>query len=129
MRTDTPRVLLIEEEPTLAEITAFRLELLGYQVACANTAAEAAEKLAEGLPDAILLGLSLAGMDGIELANRISNDERTHGVPIMALSSDADLSKVQRAFAAGAKEFLVTPYDPSVLENKLERLLTAGARK
>ena len=129
MRTDTPRVLLIEEEPTLAEIKAFRLELLGYQVTCANSAAETTEKLAEDLPDAILLGLSLSGMDGIELANRISNDERTHGVPIMALSSDADLSKVQRAFAAGAKEFLVTPYDPSVLENKLERLLMAGSRK
>ena len=126
MPTDTPRILLIEEEPTLAEITAFRLELLGYQVECAATAQDVMAKLNQNLPNAILLGLSLSGMDGIELANRVSNDERTHNIPIMVLSSDADLTKVQRAFAAGAKEFLVTPYDPSVLEGKLERLLVAS---
>ncbi len=126
MPTDMPRVLLIEEEPTLAEITAFRLELLGYQVDCAATPLEVTAKLDAALPNAILLGLSLSGMDGIDLANRISNDERTHNIPIMALSAEADLTKVQRAFAAGAKEFLVTPYDPSVLEGKLERMLAAS---
>ncbi|HZZ73254.1 MAG TPA: response regulator [Pirellulales bacterium] len=129
MRTDNPHVLLIEEEPTLAEITGFRLELLGYSVESVSTAAEAIDKLNHDLPDAILLGLTLAGSDGIELANRISNDERTHDIPIMALSSDADLSKVQRAFAAGAKEFLVTPYDPATLESKLEHLLAVPTAK
>ena len=42
------------------------------------------------------------------------------------LSADAALDSVQQAFQAGASDYLVTPYDPVVLEEKVERLLTEG---
>jgi len=126
---DKSRVLILEEEPVLAEITSFRLELLGYEVSVAESAADVLERVAQVPPDAILLGLSLTSADAIDLANRLSNDEKTHGIPIMVLSPDADLSKVQRAFAAGAREYLVTPFDPAVLESKLENLLASAPRK
>lgn len=41
----------------------------------------------------------------------------------MAFSSSGDLDDVERAFTAGAKEFVVTPYDPAVLQRKLQALL------
>lgn len=123
MRNDTSVVLIIEDDPTLAEITAFRLELLRYRVKTAHTADEAIAWLAQELPDVILLDLALAGADGLELVNQLSNAPRTSQVPIMVFSTDADLDKVQRAFTSGAKEFLLIPYDPLVLENKLEKLL------
>ena len=128
MPPEAAQILLIEEDRTLADITAFRLELLGYTVRCAHSAEEALEALERELPEVIILDLYLPGMDGLELTNRLSNDHRTCDIPVMAFSSDSDLGKVQRAYAAGVKDFLLTPYDPAVLERKLEKLLVAAGQ-
>ena len=115
--------MLVEDDETLAEITAFRLELLGYDVRQVHTADEVRSLLKEQTPDLIILDLALGGTDGFELTNQIRNDPQTTGIPILAFSTSADLEDVQRAYAAGVSDFLVTPYDPMVLEYKLEQLL------
>jgi len=125
MTPEDATILLIEEEPTLLEITAFRLELLGYQVVKRETADEAATWLKEQLPNLIAVG-HVAEMESIEFLNHLSNDPRTSELPIIYLSSGTDLEEVQRAFNAGADEFLVTPYDPLVLGQKVEGLLEAA---
>ena len=122
MSDTSHQILLIEEDPTLLEITAFRLELLGYDVVPHQSAERALEWLAEHLPTLVIVDQVLPGMDGIELINRLSNDVRTSEIPIMFLSTKADLDDVQRAYNAGADEYLVIPYDPVVLESKVERL-------
>ena len=70
----------------------------------------------------------LPGIDGIEFINRLSNDTRTSDIPIMFLSTNGDLEDVQKAYNAGADEYLVIPYDPMVLEAKVERLASADAQ-
>jgi CheY-like chemotaxis protein len=116
------RVLLIEEEPTLREVSAFRLELLGYTVECTESAEQALEWIRKELPDVMVVGHFLPGMTGIELVDRLSNDIRTSSIPIMFLSPNADLDNVQRAYTAGVKDYLVTPYDPLVLQHKMQHL-------
>ena len=123
MATDAPQLMLVEEDETLADITAFRLELLGYGVRQVRTADEARRSLQEQAPDLIILDLALSGTDGFELTDQIRNDPQTTGIPVLAFSSSADLEDVQRAYAAGVSDFLVTPYDPMVLQYKLEKLL------
>lgn len=115
-------ILLIEENETLREITQFRLELLGHQVATMSSGEKALTWLADELPDAVVIGHFLPDMDGMELIDRLSNDIRTSEVPVMLLSPNAELDDVQRAFNAGADDYLVTPYDPVMLEQKLKRL-------
>lgn len=122
MLNQSPQILLIEGDATLLEITAFRLELLGYQVITQDTAEQAIEWLKDQLPSMIIVDHVLPGMDGIEFINRLSNDTRTSEVPIMFLSTNGDLEDVQKAYNAGADEYLVIPYDPVVLEAKIERL-------
>jgi CheY-like chemotaxis protein len=124
----SPQILLVEEDRTLLEITAFRLELLGYNVVTQQSAERALEWLREQLPTLIIVDHVLPGMDGIEFINRLSNDTRTSEIPIMFLSTHSDLEDVQRAYNAGADEYLVIPYDPIVLESKVERLATATAQ-
>lgn len=118
-------ILLIEEEATLREITSFRLELLGYRVITKITADEANLVLLEALPDLIAVG-HVAEMESLEFLNHLSNDPRTSNLPVIYLSGSSDLEEVQRAYNAGADEFLVTPYDPLVLESKVEGLLLAA---
>jgi len=122
MKDDNKTILLIEEEATLREITRFRLELLGYTVTALASGEAALSWLAETLPDAVVVGHYLPDMEGPELVDRLSNDLRTSEAPVMLMSPNAELNDVQRAFAAGADDYLVTPYDPLTLERKLRRL-------
>jgi CheY-like chemotaxis protein len=127
MSDQSSTILLIEGDSTLLEITAFRLELLGYRVVSLNSAERAIEWLAGQLPKLVIVDYVLPGMDGIEFINRLSNDTRTSNIPIMFLSTNGDLEDVQKAYNAGADEYLVIPYDPLVLEAKVERLTSALA--
>lgn len=127
MSNQTTTILLIEGDSTLLEITAFRLELLGYNVVSFESAEKGLEWLSTQLPGVVIVDHVLPGMDGVEFINRLSNDTRTSNVPIMFLSTNADLEDVQRAYNAGADEYLVIPYDPMILEAKVERLTSAAA--
>ena len=125
MRDEQPELLLVEEDQILPDITAFRLELLGYRVTCTHSAQDALLKLDESTPDLIILDTVLPDADGIDFVDRLKNDARFNSVPVMVFSIDSDLDTVERAHTAGANEFLVTPYDPMVLEAKVEKLLNA----
>jgi DNA-binding response OmpR family regulator len=110
MHERSPQILLVEEDKTLLDIE------------------RALEWLRENLPTLVIVDQVLPGMDGVEFINRLSNDTRTSEIPIMFLSTNADLEDVQRAYNAGADEYLVIPYDPLVLEAKVERLVNATAQ-
>jgi CheY-like chemotaxis protein len=125
MPNNRKRILVIEEEPTLLDILAFRLELLGFEVETKVAADPALTWLATNVPDLIAAG-HLSDMDPIEFLNRISDDPRTSETPMLLLSPDPDLDAVQRAYNAGADEYLLTPFDPLVLEQKVQSLLNAA---
>ncbi len=123
MSLETPNIMLVEEDEILADLTSFRLELLGYRVDIRRNAEAALDAIHQSPPDLIVLDLYLPGMDGVELINRLKMDEATAGIPIMAFSIESDLDVVTRAHAAGADDYLVTPYDPAVLQEKIAALL------
>ena len=127
MANEALRILLLEDDELLADITSFRLELLGFDVAIKGSPEDAFDWLKEERPDVIILDLALGGSEGLELLNQFSNDQQYGSIPVLVFSSSADLDSVQKAFAAGANEFLVTPYDPANLESKLEKLMTLNS--
>ena len=98
MAGPTQTVLLIEEEPTLRDVTAFRLDLLGYDVVALGSAEEALAWLQDELPRLVIVGHFLPGLDGADLIDRLSNDVRTSELPVMYLSPNSELDDVQRAF-------------------------------
>jgi DNA-binding response OmpR family regulator len=123
MINERKQILLIEEEPTLLDITAFRLELLGYAVEACDGADAAMTWLVGDLPGLIVVG-NVADMEAVDFINRLSDDPRTSETPILYLSPNSDLEEVQRAYNAGANEYLLTPFDPLVLERKVEGLFS-----
>lgn len=116
-------VLLVEPEPIVSEVTAFRLELLGYRVICVASSEEAFIKINDSIPDLVITDLVLPGMDGMGLIERLTTDEATSDLRILVLSIDADLSRVQAAYNVGARDFIVVPFHPEVLEEKVSKLL------
>ena len=123
MKNETARILLIEEDTTLAEVTAFRLELCDYIVDVVHSAHDAFESIEANVPDIIITDLVLPDIDGCEFISRLSHDKRSSHIPIMVFSTNTALDQVERAYAAGAKQYLVTPFDPMVLDERVESLL------
>jgi CheY-like chemotaxis protein len=124
MSNNRKQILVIEEEPILLDIVAFRLELLGYEVETQDGGGSALTWLAEHVPDLIAVG-HLGDVEPVEFLNRISDDPRTSQTPVLYFSPNSDLDEVQRAYNAGADEYLLTPFDPLILEKKVHDLLAA----
>jgi len=123
-----PRIVILEDDDLLREITAFRLELLGYEVVEAESVDTALRSVRERLPEAIIMDLAIASADALDVINVLKNNPQTNAAPILVFSTDADLELVQKAFEAGASDYLVTPYDPATLQSKLEQIVeTASA--
>jgi CheY-like chemotaxis protein len=119
------KILLVEPEPVLAEVTAFRLELLGYHVTTVPSAEEALLQLDASEPDLVITDLVLPGLEGTGLIERLSSDQKTSLIPIVVLSMEADLAQVQSVYDLGARDFIVVPYHPEVLEEKVAKHLAA----
>lgn len=117
------RLLLIESDPLLAEVTAYRLELLGYQVEVVDSQVQVWPAIDRVGPHAVILNMGTESVRPLELLEQFTSDTDTAEIPIMVLSSQADLDQVERVWKNGARDYLVTPYDPVVLGQKVARLL------
>ncbi|MEO5573951.1 MAG: response regulator, partial [Gammaproteobacteria bacterium] len=111
-QTHTPyRVLIVEDEPNLAKHYALTLEQAGMQTRIAEWVTELMQGLVEFSPDLVLMDLYLPGYNGIDLAGMIRQQEAYVGMPIVFLSSEADLNKQMEAMNIGADDFLTKPID------------------
>ena len=117
-------LLLVEGDSLLADLTSFRLELLGYQLRVVSSAAEAQAQIDERKPDLLIVDNVLSDSDGIEFVSRLRSEFTPDVLPILVFSVDPSLETVERAFAAGGQAYLVKPFDPTVLEEKIRFLLS-----
>ena len=69
-------VLVVDDEPTIAEIVSRYLERAGYQTTIAHDGAEALASAERGRPDLVVLDLMLPGVDGLEVMRRLREDDR-----------------------------------------------------
>ncbi len=123
MNPNAKKILVYSAHPTVREVTVFRLELLGMLATGIADKEQMTASLGEGLPDAVLVDLDLEMGEGMRFVEDLASDECTSHIPVMCLSSRGDLVEVDNAFKAGAMGFLISPFDPVVLETKLAALL------
>ncbi len=123
--TSGARILLIQMEPVLAELASFRLELLGYQIELVASGGEALTAISQSLPDLVIVDTTLPDVDGIEWIARLRSDYTAEQLPVLVFSLDPSLETVERAFHAGAQDYLITPFDPTVMEDKIETVLAS----
>ena len=113
------RVLIYVSHPVLTEVTEFRLKLLGMNTVSVSSAAMMTAEIDASLPDAVIVDLDVDEGTGVQIVERLASNEITSRIPILCMSAEADLPHAEEAFAAGANEFLVVPYDPIMLEDKM----------
>jgi two-component system cell cycle response regulator DivK len=121
--TPKPLVLVVDDYQDAREMYAEYLSFSGFRVEEASTGAEAIEKAFALRPDVILMDLSLPGMDGWTATRRLKNDERTKGIPVVALTGHALAGASEGARQAGCDAFVTKPCLPDELVVEVRRML------
>lgn len=104
-----PLVLVVDDYADARAMYAAWLEVSGFRVAEAATAAEALALAEAEPPAAILMDLSLPGLDGLEATRRLKAHPRTAAVPVLAITGHVESRVSEAARAAGCDAFIVKP--------------------
>ncbi len=110
------RVLIVDDEPAIRLLGRVNLEADGIEVLEAGDGRTALELAAAELPDLILLDVVMPGLDGLEVAERLHEDERTRDIPVVFMSGLDEL-------AAQHGDALLKPFDPVELSQRVEDVL------
>jgi CheY-like chemotaxis protein len=104
---DEVRVLLVEDDISVAEMYKLKLELDGYKVDVASDGEAALDMARAGRPDLIFLDIRLPKLDGFEVLEALRADERTSQIPVVILSNYSEADLVERGMKLGAREHLI----------------------
>jgi two-component system phosphate regulon response regulator PhoB len=100
-------VLLVEDDPALAEMYRLQLARDGYQVTVAADGETALSMVAGAVPDLALLDIRLPAMNGLDVLEELRRDDRTRGLPVVILTSYDDGEFRERASRLEALDYLV----------------------
>jgi CheY-like chemotaxis protein len=120
-----PRVLLVDDYDDAREMYAEYLRFSGFETVQAASGPEAVRRALENPPDIVVMDLSLPVMDGWEATRCLKADERTAGIPVLALSGHASANLSQRAKQAGFDGFVAKPCLPEDLISEIRKVLDA----
>jgi len=110
-----PRLLLVEDDPALAELLEFRFRGEGYQVTVTADGDDALMLAAEEAPDLVVLDWMIEGASGIEVCRRLRRDKKTAHVPIVMLTARGAEDDMVRGLETGADDYLTKPFSPREL--------------
>jgi two-component system, OmpR family, phosphate regulon response regulator PhoB len=122
-----PRVLIVEDEPAIAELISINLRHNGFQPIWAQDGEAAQRELDEVLPDVILLDWMLPRESGVQLARRWRAQARTKIVPIMMLTARGDESDKVTGLDCGADDYITKPFSTQELMARIRAVLRRRA--
>jgi two-component system phosphate regulon response regulator PhoB len=121
------KVLIVEDEPSLAEVLSYNLQRDGYEVAVAQEGKEGLRKAQMISPDLVILDLMLPGISGLDICKQLRASQRTATIPILMLTAKAEESDQIVGFAVGADDYVTKPFSVKVLLQRIRVLLRRGA--
>ena len=125
---EAPRILLVDDEPSILKVVSKRLEVEGYQVLVAIEGQEALAKAQAERPDLIILDLMLPKLNGYEVCTMLKQDTRYQQIPIMLFTAKAQDTDEQLGMECGADAYVRKPFRAQELLETIRRLLAASRR-
>ncbi len=114
------RALVVDDSAVIRTVLTRILAGLGFEVVSAVNGKEALEKLELGKrPDLTMVDWNMPEMNGYEFIRAVRADTRWRDMPIMMVTTETEMEQVVRALAAGANEYLMKPFTPEMVQEKL----------
>jgi diguanylate cyclase (GGDEF)-like protein len=126
-RTRLPRVLVVDDDPTMRLLVAEALEPEGLEVEDVSDAGGAIRAFRSHPHDLVLLDVRMPGGDGFAVCEEIRKAPRGQDVPIVIMTGLDDLDSIRRAYEVGATDFITKPIPWLVLSHRVRYLLRASA--
>ncbi len=118
-----PRILVVEDESSLALLLVYNLESEGFIVEHVDRGDEAELRLAEAPPDLVILDWMLPGVSGLEICRRLRAREDTRDMPVIMLTARGEESERVRGLSVGADDYVVKPFSTPELMARVHALL------
>ncbi|HEX2225393.1 MAG TPA: response regulator [Thermoanaerobaculia bacterium] len=117
------RILVIEDEPDIAEVLQYNLEKEGFQVETARRGDSGLEAVRRDAPDLIVLDLMLPGIDGLELTRTLKREALTSRVPIVMLTARGEEVDRIVGLELGADDYISKPFSPREVVLRVKAVL------
>ena len=117
------RVLVVEDEPDIAEVLQFNLERAGFAVTVERRGDSALEAIRRRQPDLVVLDLMLPGLDGLELARLLKRDPATSGLPLVMLTAKGEELDRIVGLELGADDYIAKPFSPREVVLRIKAVL------
>jgi len=122
---DRRRVVVVEDESTIAGAVADRLRAEGYDVSIAGDGPSGVALCEQVRPDLVVLDVMLPGFDGLEVCRRV---QRVRHVPVLMLTARDDETDLLVGLGIGADDYLTKPFSPRELVARVQALLRRADR-
>lgn len=123
------KVLIAEDEPDIRGLVVYSLEYAGYEVIEALNGEEAIELAVRERPDLILLDVRMPRMNGYEACAVLRAQESTREIPVVFLSARGQEAEIKHGLELGAEEYILKPFAPDELNQRVGSILDRTVRK
>lgn len=117
------KILIAEDERDIRDLIMFTLKFAGHEVIATANGEEAFERAQSEIPDLILMDVRMPKMTGYEACRAIKQIEHLKHIPVVFLSAKGQDTEVSTGLEAGAEEYLLKPFSPDQLSEKVRSLL------
>lgn len=120
-------ILVVEDEPAIAELVAVNLSFAGYKVLRAADTIQAENLIRAKQPNLILLDWMLPGSSGVQFAKKLRADDRTRDIPIIMLTARSEESDKVEGLENGADDYMTKPFSPKELMARIKAVMRRRA--
>jgi len=117
------RILIAEDEPDIRELVAFTLRFAGHEVTTTSNGEEAVQQASQIVPDLILMDVRMPKMTGYDACRILKTNSALKDIPVVFLSAKGQDSEIQTGLDAGAEEYLLKPFAPDQLTERVKAIL------
>ena len=125
---ERPRILIVDDEPSIVKMVGKRLEGEGFDVLIAMDGQEGLAKAQAESPDLIILDLMLPKLNGYEVCTMLKQDTRYQKIPIMLFTAKAQAKDEQLGMECGANAYMRKPFQAKELIEKIRLLLAQSTQ-
>jgi DNA-binding response OmpR family regulator len=118
------KILIAEDEPDIRELVAFTLRFAGHAVVTAANGEEAVQLASREFPDLILMDVRMPRMTGYDACRVMKANAELKDIPVVFLSAKGQESEIQTGLEAGAEEYLLKPFAPDQLADRVRAILS-----